>query len=327
MTLRWGVLGAGGILSGAMGGAITAAAGADWTVIGSRSEQRARAMAERFGVPRACGSYDEVIGSDDVDAVYVALANDAHLPWTVAALEAGKHVLCEKPLGMSAAEVERMQAAAAASRRLLVEASWYRWHPRVRLAQQVLALGELGPVRHVAATFTFAGVPADNYRLDPALGGGALYDVGCYAISAALWAFGSPPREVSARCRLGPTGVDLTSEVLIDFDGGTAEVRASIDEPGVQRLVITTERGELELPEPTYTAWLTHHTELWVSDGTTTERRPGGEADAYRIMVEEFSSVAGGGSGWVLPLEESLSCARVIDAAFESSAAGTPVAL
>jgi predicted dehydrogenase len=326
-ALRWGVLGAGGIVTGAMGGAITAATGADWTRLGSRSEERGAAVAARFAVPSVTADYAEVVEADDVDAVYVALANDAHLPWTLAALRAGKHVLCEKPLGMTAEEVEQMQAAAAAADRLVVEASWYRWHPRVRLAQQVLAEGSLGKVRHVAAAFGFTGVPADNYRLDPALGGGALYDVGCYAISAVLWAFGTPPREVSARCRLGPTGVDLTTELIIDFDGGTAEVLASIDSPSVQRLVITTERGEVELPEPTYTAWLTHHTELLISDGRTTERRPAGEGDAYRMMVEEFSSVATGGPGWVLPLEESLTCARVIDAAFESSAAGAPVAL
>jgi predicted dehydrogenase len=220
-----------------------------------------------------------------------------------------------------------MQRAAAAADRLVVEASWYRWHPRVRLAQDVLAEGRLGAVRHVAAAFSFSGVAADNYRLDPAKGGGALYDVGCYAISSVLWAFGTPPREVSARCRLSDRGVDLSSELLIEFDGGTAEVSCGIDSASVQRLVITTERGEVELPEPTYTAWLTHHTELLVSDGRTTERRPAGEADAYRVMVEEVSSVASGGPGWVLPLEESLTCARVIDAAFESSAAGTPVAL
>ncbi|MCW2681390.1 MAG: hypothetical protein JWM62_2791, partial [Frankiales bacterium] len=261
------------------------------------------------------------LADPEVDAVYISLTNDQHLPWTVRALEAGKHVLCEKPLALDAAEVDRMTAAARAADRLCVEASWYRWHPRVRLAQARLA--DIGTVQHVAAGFRFDGSLEGNYRLDPARGGGALYDVGCYAVSACLWAVGlGQPEDVVARSQLGPTGVDLDTRAVLRWPGGTeAEVHVGITGAEGQWLVITGEHGEVELRDEPYTSWQ-KATEVWVSDGTGTERLPVPAADAYRVMVEEVSSAIRGGSGWVLPLEESRQTAAVLDAARASAAAG-----
>ena len=315
--MRWGFLGAGGIARTALAPAVASASGAVLHAVGARDVERARAL----GPQRAYGSYEQVLADDDVEAVYIALHNDAHLPWTLAALAAGKHVLCEKPLGLSAAEVDQM--AAAAGDRLLVEASWYRWHPRVRLAQARLA--DVGPVRHVAAGFTFAADLAGNYRLDPARGGGALYDVGCYAVSACLWAVGRGlPQDVVARSQLGPTGVDLDTRAVLEWDGDVlGEVRASIAADDGQWLVITGERGELELRgRNAFTAWKDDATELWVSDGTATERLPVPAVDAYAVMVEEVSSAVRGGAGVVLPLGESRQTAAVLDAAFASAARG-----
>ncbi|MCW2779531.1 MAG: hypothetical protein JWN17_3256 [Frankiales bacterium] len=310
--VRWGFLGAGMIATNALAPAVHAAQDAVLQAAGARDVARAAAL----GPVTAYGSYDEVLADPDVDAVYVALANDAHLPWTLAALEAGKHVLCEKPLGLTAAEVDVMAEASARTGRTVVEASWYRWHPRVRLAQQRLA--EIGPVTHVTAGFTFAGQLEGNYRLEPGRGGGALYDVGCYAVSACLWAVGQGmPDAVAAQLELGPTGVDLDAKLVLDWDSGaTAEVRAGISVDAGQWLVITGERGEVELRDAPYTSWKDDATELWVSDGTGTERVPVPATDAYRVMVEETSSVLSGGPGWVLSLEESRQTAAVLDAAF-----------
>ncbi len=306
--IRWGFLGAGQIARGALGPAVHAADGAVLQHAGARDLDRAAAL----GAPQASASYDAVLADPEVDAVYVALSNEAHLPWTLAALAAGKHVLCEKPLGLTAGEVEQMMTAADRMGRTVVEASWYRWHPRVRLAQQHLAA--IGPVRHLTAGFTFGGVPEGNYRLDPARGGGALYDVGCYAVSACLWAVGRGlPDDVAAQVRRGPTGVDLETTAVLDWDGGvTAEVRAGIDDGEGQWLVITGDGGELELRDAPYTSWQ-DPSQLWVSDGTATERVELPAADAYRVMVEEVSSVLAGGPGWVLPLEQSLQTAVVLD--------------
>ncbi len=320
--VRWGFLGAGMIATTALGPAVHAAADAVLHAAAARDPDRAAAL----GPVRVHATYDDLLADDEVEAVYVALSNDLHLPWTLAALEAGKHVLCEKPLGLDAGQVEQM--AAAAGDLLCVEASWYRWHPRVRLAQARLA--DIGRVRHVAAGFTFAGQLEGNYRLEPGRGGGALYDVGCYAVSACLWAVGQGlPADVVARSELGPTGVDLDTRAILRWeDGAEAEVHAGISTPDGQWLVVTGETGELELRDAPYTSWKDDDTELWVSDGAGTERVPVPATDPYRVMVEEFSSVLRGGPGWVLPLEESRQTAAVLDAAFASAAqGGEPVLL
>ncbi len=320
---RWGFIGAGGIARTALAPAVRAAEGAVLQAVGARDVARAAALDP---VGAAYGSYEELLADPDVDAVYISLANDAHLPWALKSVQAGKAVLCEKPLALTAAQVDELVAAGGT----VVEASWYRWHPRVRLAQQLLAAGRIGAVHHVSAGFTFAGVAQGNFRLDPLLGGGALYDVGCYAVSAVLWAYaGRPPAEVAARIRWSPSGVDLVTEAVLTWaDGSTAQVRAAIDEPERQWLTITGVAGEIELPGQAFSAGPDEQTQLWVSDGRDTQRLPAGAANAYRIMVEEVSSVLSDGPGWLLPLAESRACAAVLDACFASArAGGEPVAL
>lgn len=315
MTVRWGFLGAGMIARVGLAPAVHAAGGALLQHAAARDLARAAAL----GAVTTGTSYDALLADPDVDAVYIALSNEAHLPWTLAALRAGKHVLCEKPLGLSAGEVEQVMAVAAETGRTAVEASWYRWHPRTRLAQQRLA--GLGRVEHVTAGFTFGGVPDGNYRLDPARGGGAMYDVGCYAVSACLWAVGRGlPAEVTATSTYAGTGVDLDTRAILDWDGVTAEVHVGIDGSEGQWLVVTGERGELELRDAPYTSWR-DSSELWVSDGAGTERLWVPAVDAYRVMVEEVSSVLTGGPGWVLPLEQSRQTAAVLDAVRASAAA------
>jgi xylose dehydrogenase (NAD/NADP) len=328
MTVRWGVLGAGRIADVAMLPAIGTASGASLAAIASRDVARARSFAERHGVARVHETYDALLADPDIDAVYIALANDAHAPRAIDALSAGKHVLCEKPLALSVAEVDAMTAAAERAGRLLVEASWYRWHPRTRTVERLLReVSVLGRVTYVSAGFTFDGVAAGNYRLDPALGGGALYDVGCYAVSAAVWAFGTPPRSVSAKADVGVTGVDLTTALTVTFDGGDADLRASIAEEPRQWLTITGDRGEVELrPEP-FTAWEGTETEVVFTSADGVSADPMPAANAYRLMVEETSAVIDGRDGWVVPLADSRATAAILDAAFESAASGTPVAL
>ena len=316
-AVRWGFLGA-GMIARVVGSATHDADGAVLHAAAARDLDRAQGLLPDAS---AYDDYAALVADPEVEAVYISLTNDQHLPWTVAALEAGKHVLCEKPLALDAAEVDRMAAAAQAADRLCVEASWYRWHPRVRLAQSRLA--EIGRVQHVAAGFRFDGSLEGNYRLDRGRGGGALYDVGCYAVSACLWAVGQgAPEDVVAQSQLGATGVDHDTRAVLRWaDGTEAEVHAGMTGAEGQWLVITGERGELELRDEPYTSW-NAATELWVSDGTGTERLPVPAVNAYRLMVEEVSSVLRGGPGWVLPLEESRQTAAVLDAARASAAAG-----
>ena len=315
--VRWGFLGA-GMIARVVGSATHDADGAVLHAAAARDLDRAQAL---LPAGAAYDDYAALLADDEVEAVYISLTNEQHLPWTLAALQAGKHVLCEKPLALDAPEVDRMIQAARAADRLVVEASWYRWHPRVRLAQQRLA--DVGAVQHVAAGFRFDGSLEGNYRLDRGRGGGALYDVGCYAVSACLWAVGQgQPADVVARSELGPTGVDLDTRAVLRWDSGVeAEVHVGMTGAEGQWLVITGERGEIELRDEPYTSWRSE-TELWVSDGSDTERLPVPAVDAYRLMVEEVSSVLRGGPGWVLPLEESRQTAAVLDAARASAASG-----
>jgi xylose dehydrogenase (NAD/NADP) len=314
--VRWGFLGA-GMIARVVGAATRDADGAVLHAAAARDLERAQGLLPEV----AYADYAALLADDDVEAVYVSLTNDQHLPWTLRALEAGKHVLCEKPLALTVGEVDRMAAAAAAADRLCVEASWYRWHPRVRLAQSRLA--DLGTVRHVAAGFRFDGSLDGNYRLEVGRGGGALYDVGCYAVSACLWAVGQgAPEDVVARSQVGPTGVDLDTRAVLRWaDDTEAEVHVGMTGADGQWLVITGDRGEIELRDQPYTSW-GDATELWVSDGTGTERVPVPAVNAYQLMVEEVSSAIRGGTGWVLPLAESRQTAAVLDAARTSAGQG-----
>jgi predicted dehydrogenase len=319
-TTRWGLLGAGQI-SRTQSLVLPAAEGAEMFAVAARDLERARELK----APRSFGSYQELIDDPDVDAVYVGLPNDAHLPWTVAALRAGKTVLCEKPLGLSADEVAEMAAVAQEAGQLLVEASWYRWHPRVQLAQSLLRAGEIGAVTQVSAGFSFPGVPADNFRLQPHKGGGALYDIGCYALSGVLLAMGDGlPEEVVARADVSDSGVDLTTDVLATWaSGATAEVHVSMAEDMRQWLVVRGERGEIELPEQPYTASWTLPVQLLISDGTGTERRDVEPADPYKLMFEQVSAATRGEPAWVLPLSDSWETAAFVDAALASLAKGS----
>ena len=326
-STRWGFLGAGNISWSALGPAVRAAAGAELVAVAARDLGRAENFAAEFGTgprpARAYDAYEDVLADPDVDAVYIGLANDAHEPWATAALASGHSVLCEKPLGLSAAEVDIMTAAADLAGRRLVEASWYHWHPRIRRAAALVEGGAIGPIRHVSTGLSFPGVPADNFRLQPGRGGGALYDVGCYAMSAVLWAMGGDmPDEVAARSRTSETGVDERTEAILTWDDGrSAELRVSMAEPFRQWLVITGESGEIEVPGRPYTE-KSEPTELLLSDGRSTERLQIPGVNAYQIMVEEVSSVLRGGPGWVLPVARSRATAVLLDACRTSAAAG-----
>ena len=258
-------------------------------VLASREIERARTLAAEFGVERVHGTYDELLADGAVDAVYIPLVNSDHREWTLKALAAGKHVLCEKPLAMNAAEGVEMAAAAGASGRLLMEALMYRFHPRMRALR-----AEVGEVVHLAARFGFTLRAPGNYRWEPALGGGALLDVGSYCVSAARWFLGEPSG-VQAVGHLGPGGVDLSAAAALEFPGGaTATVWGSFESPEDQELILVEPSGTRRVAAP-----FTSRDE---------------SADPYRIMVEEFGDAVLAGGPTPLPLEDSIGNLRVLDA-------------
>ena len=305
--VRWGFLGAGFVASKGMAPALHAADGAVLQVVGARDLGRAEAL----GPVRATTSYDAVCTAEDVDAVYLSLPNDDHLPWVARALATGKHVLCEKPLGLDARQVAEMAGAAVLADRLLVEAAWNRWHPRTRRVEALLA-GLPGP-RDVSAWFTFPGVPEDNYRLDPARGGGALLDVGCYGVGLALAALGEGEVSVLAvEQHLGPSGVDLTTSVVLAGGSGSARVRASFEEPESQGFEVAAGGASIELSGPAFTSW--HQpSSLRLVEGGEEHVEQFGACDPYRLMLEAVSVRIRGGDAWVLPLSTSLAVATALD--------------
>ena len=256
--------------------------------LASRDPARAAAMAREQGIPQVRGSYEEVLADPEVDAVYVPLVNSLHLPWTLRALEAGKHVLCEKPLAVDAAEAEEMATAAQRSGRLLMEALMYRFHPRLARLREEIGAG----ARFVHAAFAFPLDAPGNYRLVSALGGGALLDTGSYTVSAARWFLGEPDR-VAATARMRG-GVDVSVTVALSFPGGReATAWAALDAPEHQELVVITEEAVHRVPPPAFTAW----------------RDP---YDPYQLMVEAFADAVLEGGPAPLPVEDSIANLGVI---------------
>jgi len=286
------VLGAAWIAGRAVLPAIAASRNGRLVSIASRDPERARAMAAQHSIDKVARNYDDVLADSDVEAVYIPLVNNLHREWTERSLAAGKHVLCEKPLGMSAEEATLMADASRHSGKLLMEAFMYRFHPRMRAFVEGLR-GEERPL-HVQASFGFPLSDASNYRLRPELGGGALLDVGCYTVSVARWLLGEPDT-VLARARFDQkTGVDMSVSSLLHFaSGGTASLWCSFESAEEQGVTAVTKKGTYTLERP-FTAGQDPH-------------------DPYQLMVESFADSVGNGTEPEVSLEESIANMRVLD--------------
>ena len=314
----WGVLGAGWLVNQATAAAIHSADGARLVAAGARDLARAEAI----GPDRASDSYEAVLEDPAVDAVYIALANDAHLPWIRAAVAAGKHVLCEKPMVLTATDADLAFAEAQAAGVLLVEAAWSRWHPRMQRIVDLAVSGALGEIRDYLGTFTFDGVPEGNYRLSRAHGGGALYDVGIYPLHALVACLPDVASFAVAEVEASEGGdaddpVDLTTKAALTWGPGTrASIVGSFAMPESQRLTIRGSDGSVRVDDDqAFTTWR-EPSRLLV--GEHVETFPA--VDAYRLMVEQVSLRIRGGEGWVLPAADSLRVARTVDAIRVASA-------
>jgi predicted dehydrogenase len=264
--------------------------------IASKRNEAAAALAREHGIRRVYDDYERLLEDRDVDAVYLPLVNNLHHRWTLRALDAGKHVLCEKPLAMNAAEAEEMASASYRHRRLLMEALMYRFHPRMRQFR-----AETNDAYFVHAAFGFDMTQGSNYRARRELGGGALLDVGCYCVNAARWFLGEP-QSVSAAARVAGE-VDMTVSAALSFDGERrATIWGSFESGERQLLLVAGERGTHVLETP-FTAW----------------KDPD---DPYQLMVEAFAESVLSGSVPPLPLQDSIANLRVLDAIRER--AGLP---
>jgi len=308
MTVRWGFLGAGWIAQRAMAPAVHAAGNARLQAAASRDASRTAALEPRS----AHASYEAVIADPGVDAVYVSLANHQHEEWAVRALAAGKHVLCEKPLAVTAEQAGRMARAARAADRLLVEAVWCRWHPRYRRLVDLAASGALGELVSIDSGFTFPGDINGSYRARPELGGGALLDVGGYQVQGwvAMTDGASSPHVTHVQRSLAGSGIDLTTKVAASIGSGRATAVCSFVMPEHQYLVVTGTDAVARMGEgAAFTTWREPST-LVVGD----REEAFAPVDAYQLMVEAVSDRIDGGPGWCVPIEDTLAVAGIVDA-------------
>jgi len=277
--------------------AIHASAGATLGSIGSRSGSI---------------SYADVLADPLVEAVYIALPNDMHLKWVLAAAAAGKHVLCEKPMGVSQGEVRSMIEACDAAGVLLAEAFMTPFHPRSAAIDACLRSGELGEIRHMDAAFTFCLAPGDNYRWLGERGGGALLDVGIYCLSPLLTAMGGPPSNVAARAT-GTGTVDATTAVWLEWPtGATASVVTSIELAERQSLLVCATKASLTVDRPFTPGEMDTSFSITHSDGRVEPRTTAG-ANSYLAMIEAFAAAVHGQAKWPRPLSESVIMAELCD--------------
>jgi D-xylose 1-dehydrogenase (NADP+, D-xylono-1,5-lactone-forming) len=248
-TLRWGILGCARITRRGLVPGIRASHTGVLHALASRDGATARAWADEFGIPRAHASYQALLDDPEVDAVYIPLPNELHRPWVKAAADAGKHVLCEKPLALDAREAEAMVRHCGARGRLLMEAFMWRHQPRTLELRRLIRDGAIGELRLIRSSFSFPIAPGD-WRLDPARGGGALWDVGCYGVSAARLFAGAEPVSVRSIARTGPMGVDMSLSALLEFPGGVlAAVDCSFEQPFRCTYELVGTRGVIEVPD------------------------------------------------------------------------------
>jgi len=220
--LKWGILGAGRIAAKFARGLASIPEEATALAIGSRSREKAEEFAREHGVRRACGSYEEVLREAEVDAVYIALPNHLHAEWSINCAEAGKHVLCEKPVTMNTSELENVLAVVKQRDVFFMEAFMYRCHPQWRKVREIIAAGAIGEVRAIQSSFAFnMGARYEDCRMSNAMGGGGLMDVGCYCVSFSRLIAGEEPSEIHAAARLGErTGVDEYMAGVLKFPSG-----------------------------------------------------------------------------------------------------------
>ena len=305
---RWGLIGAGWIATTAIAPAMQAAENTVIQAVASRNPERSKAL----NPITVHESYEALINDPLVDAVYISLPNHLHCEWTVKALKAGKHVLCEKPFAMNVAEVELMIQTAKDCDRLLVEAVWSRWHPRMIRMVELVNSGSIGEVNSIDASFTFPASIEGNYRQTPEMGGGALFDIGVYPLHAIAAIVGDNAQIAIKKCEVnaGPTGIDLTTTWQMRInDSITATGLASFEMPEKQSLVVSGEKKTITfVGDQAFTSW---HSPSTLQIGDLHEEFE--SVNPYMLMIENFGRKIQGQDSWALPLETSLWVQKAVD--------------
>jgi predicted dehydrogenase len=299
--------------------AMQAAARCEVAAIASRDVDRARAAADTLGIARAHGSYEALLEDEGINAVYIPLPNHLHAEWAIAAAEAGKHVLCEKPLAMSSVEAREMADACRNAGVILMEAFMYRLHPSWVAVREMMASGRIGSLAAVQSWFSFFNDDPENIRNIAAYGGGALMDIGCYCINQSRMLFGGEPVAVSAVQMHDPhSGVDILTSGLLEFEEGTAAFTCCIRCEPDQRVDIYGTEGRISVEIP-FNIPAGRPTRVFVTaggeppTGPATETLTFASADQYTIEAEAFATAVLDGADVPVPPSDSVANLEVIE--------------
>lgn len=322
--VKWGIISTANIGLEQVVPAMARGPSCEIVAIASRDRSRAEAAAAKLGIPRAHGSYRELFADAQVEAVYNPLPNHLHVPVSIEAAEAGKHVLCEKPIALTAAETETLIAARDRAGVVIAEAFMVRHHPQWRRARALVRDGAIGRLRVVQGAFSYFNDDPANIRNDPDIGGGALYDIGVYPIVAARYLFGAEPRRVLGLIERDPSfGIDRLTSGLLDFAEGQASFVCSTQLVDYQRIQVLGTKGRIEIEIP-FNAPPDRRARIFRDDGSQLGDASATEesfdaTDQYTLQGEAFSRCIRDGSPPEFPLEDSVLNMRVVDALFQSA--------
>jgi len=295
----------------------------DIVAIASRNLRKAKEAASKLGIPKAYGSYEELLADPDIDAVYNPLPNHLHVPLSIQALHAGKHVLCEKPLAMDAAEAQTLLDEAKKYPHLkIMEAFMYRFHPQWIKGKSLVEDGEIGRVKTIHTLFTYNNLDPNNVRNIADIGGGGLMDIGCYAISLSRFIFAAEPQRVHGIIDYCPTfKTDRLVSAILDFGGKTGTFTVATQVERYQRVQIFGTKGRIEIEIP-FNAPNDKPTRLWLEKNGDIEEIQFDVCDQYAIQGELFSSAILTNTTVPTPLEDGVANMKVIDAIIASHQSG-----
>ncbi|MGH2634779.1 MAG: Gfo/Idh/MocA family protein [Actinomycetota bacterium] len=326
--VRWGVLSTAKIGMGRVIPGMRAAERCELVAIASRDSATASGAAERLGIPKAHGSYEALLEDPDVDAVYIPLPNHLHAEWTLRAAEAGKHVLCEKPLAMTSDEARAMVDGCRRAGVLLMEAFMYRLHPQWVRTRELVASGRLGVLLAIQSFFSYRNVDPDDIRNISEFGGGALMDVGCYPINVSRMMFGEEPSRVGAAVRRDPAfGTDALTSAVLEFGDRHSTFTCSTQIEPEQRVDLVGTEGRLRIEIP-FNAPADRATRLLLTAGGDPPVAPDTEvieippADQYAIQVDAFSNAVADGTEVPIPPEDAIANMRAIEMVWSAAAGG-----
>jgi predicted dehydrogenase len=323
--LRWGILSTANIGVQKVIPAIQQDARSRVTAICSRSLDSARSTADKLGIEKAYGSYEALLADPEIDAIYNPLPNHLHVPWTLKALEAGKHVLCEKPIALNTEEAQQLIAAREQSGKLVAEAFMVRFHPQWLRAREIVRSGLLGEVRAIQTAFSYFNDNPDNVRNRADIGGGGLYDIGCYAVATARFVLDAEPEKVIGAFDFDPNfGTDRLCSGLVRFPGNRQlSFACSTQLVPYQRVQIFGSKGRLEVQIP-FNAPPDQPVRLFIDTGSDlygggirVEEIPA--VDQYTLQANAFATAILDQKPWLYPIEDAIQNMRVIDALFRSA--------